>query len=822
MFGGKNSINWKWEIDNNTFDLVNVSQFKNTHFSTILAFFLAIIQILLTIALYALDCYTCVKLLAYNQWASEIQPFISIKISRWIFSGCILLSLLLLIYEWIYGIRVYKTRNISLTYTNSVARFLWSCKGYSYFCLYDQITPKNFFDYCAFFIYFTFKGCIKLLLADSPRQVINGLTIYSVVKDHREQIVSAYESLSTNGVKDTWAIVFTIMGLSFIIWLIFILKFFFALLISACVVTKINQEGYVLKQFVCVRINERVRELSSKYHKESLKQLKEENSRLGLRPTLPILPDYDHDNDDNDYSYSGRPTGIQRGNSVSQKFSNLRRSLRKSGVDLLPLNKHPAPPPPLPAYSSNTLQQKQSMSNLNQKAPQDAMSPIYASNYGKFDKPQPARTLAHSNSNPSIRTTNTSNSFQSSNAASSRYAGAPPKGPYQNPHFYNQSDDFASSKDNLLASHTGSSYKQQQLQQQQTGPIQPPREMPRPHPLESSYTGSTYTTPGTINNNFRAPPSQTNYATSNFTGGTLVNNNTGNNNNIYNSSAPYPTDPSQMAGGGSVADLNQHHNQYNYQPQDTIKADMSTNYTDSSNLQPQYNNHQIVTESFDNIPIGSIHTATNNSTAIPPYPSNNPNSRNFSPDSVSNASFTPMMTSQSTSGSFTTSNNTSTTAPYPTTNPLSIIPETIGASSAAASTSYTSSASQAPYPTMRNPFDPSIMSNQPNSGRNSDDGSPTMTNVTTSSQMSPQNNNVNSNNLPYSNNVGTRPLRTSLRPEMAATARLNTSGAVDQNSRLLLINNLYGGEVDHGDTGVSPILPTYKDMGLEEYLGKKR
>lgn len=181
-----------------------------------------------------------------------------------------------------------------------------------------------------------------------------------------------------------------------------------------------------------------------------------------------------------------------------------------------------------------------------------------------------------------------------------------------------------------------------------------------------------------------------------------------------------------------------------------------------------------------------------------------------------------MMTSQSTSGSFTTSNNTSTTAPYPTTNPLSIIPETIGASSAAASTSYTSSASQAPYPTMRNPFDPSIMSNQPNSGRNSDDGSPTMTNVTTSSQMSPQNNNVNSNNLPYSNNVGTRPLRTSLRPEMAATARLNTSGAVDQNSRLLLINNLYGGEVDHGDTGVSPILPTYKDMGLEEYLGKKR
>lgn len=356
---GSNSMNWKWELDNNTFDLVNVSQFKNTHFSTILALLLAIGQTGLTTLLYALDCYTCVRLLAYNSWGSEIQPYIPFSILRWIFSGCILLLIVLLIYEFIYGLKIYFTRNISLTYTNEIARGLWSIKGYLYFCLYDQITPKNFFDYCAFFIYFTLKGCIKLLFADLPRQVINGLTIYSVVKDNSNQVVTSFQQLTHDGVKETWAIVFTIMGLSFIIWLFFIIKFAIALIMCLCVVSRISSEGYNLKQFVCIRINERVRELLSKYHKESLKHLKEENSRLGLQPTLPHLPD--NINSDG-YLFNGR------------------KSLRKSGNDLLPLNKNP--PPPLPVLSNKTSQ------NSLRNPPQEAMLPIY----GAFH-PRPYRTL---------------------------------------------------------------------------------------------------------------------------------------------------------------------------------------------------------------------------------------------------------------------------------------------------------------------------------------------------------------------------------------------------------------------------------------------
>lgn len=56
-------------------------------------------------------------------------------------------------------------------------------KSYNHFCFFCQINnSKKKKDEFAFFVFFTFKGWKRLLLADAPRQVINGLTLYSFGK----------------------------------------------------------------------------------------------------------------------------------------------------------------------------------------------------------------------------------------------------------------------------------------------------------------------------------------------------------------------------------------------------------------------------------------------------------------------------------------------------------------------------------------------------------------------------------------------------------------------------------------------------------------
>jgi hypothetical protein len=52
--------------------------------------------------------------------------------------------------------------------------------SYDHFCFFDHISnsTKKMDDF-AFFVFFTFKGWKRLLLADGPRQAINAINLYS-------------------------------------------------------------------------------------------------------------------------------------------------------------------------------------------------------------------------------------------------------------------------------------------------------------------------------------------------------------------------------------------------------------------------------------------------------------------------------------------------------------------------------------------------------------------------------------------------------------------------------------------------------------------
>ncbi|KAM0746164.1 hypothetical protein T439DRAFT_273687, partial [Meredithblackwellia eburnea MCA 4105] len=190
---------WKREeVPDHKFDFVNVKEFHATNCSTRLQYLW--LYILLTFSPCSpltADIYTCVALLASNRWAGSILQSSAAKsggssgtvlevpfsIGKWVFTGCILFSFVLLLWEARKARAIIKSRDISYAFTNVMSQNWYSLRSYDHFCFFSQINnSKKKKDEFAFFIFFTFKGWKRLILADAPRQVINAITLYSFGK----------------------------------------------------------------------------------------------------------------------------------------------------------------------------------------------------------------------------------------------------------------------------------------------------------------------------------------------------------------------------------------------------------------------------------------------------------------------------------------------------------------------------------------------------------------------------------------------------------------------------------------------------------------
>ncbi|CEP64058.1 Kch1p LALA0_S10e01288g [Lachancea lanzarotensis] len=270
---------WQLSMNSKTFDALDCSLFRNFKAMTILNYaFFVLFLTGLKIALFVSDVYTCIKLLAFNTWSNNIiQPYIPFRISKWLFSGCILASVVLILWEVANGIRIYRTRNISLTYVNNFSRSAYSLSQYNKFCVYNRIAPQGAFQKVAFYTFFELKDCVRLLVTDTPRQVINGLTLWSVLVSRTHDNLGQLENISgllakiktiaqTNREE---AVLLSFMLFSFVIWAFFMTKFVTACICSIYVyyrLLKDRKRG--LKEFVCVTVSEHVNHLVEKYREK--------------------------------------------------------------------------------------------------------------------------------------------------------------------------------------------------------------------------------------------------------------------------------------------------------------------------------------------------------------------------------------------------------------------------------------------------------------------------------------------------------------------------------------------------------------------------
>ena len=125
------------------------------------------VLVIKSVLVYISDVYTGIAMLANDYWSGNILaesgnsstikvPF---TIGKWIFTGCIIFSFLLLLWESRKARMIIRSRDISYAFTNVMANKYYSLKSYDHFCFFSQIdNSKKKKDEFAFFVFFTFKG----------------------------------------------------------------------------------------------------------------------------------------------------------------------------------------------------------------------------------------------------------------------------------------------------------------------------------------------------------------------------------------------------------------------------------------------------------------------------------------------------------------------------------------------------------------------------------------------------------------------------------------------------------------------------------------
>jgi hypothetical protein len=152
------------ELADTKWDYINLNDFKTSGCGTQFAYGYLWFLLLLSVAFYAVDIFTAVNLLAFNRWSSQVRPDIPFDILKWIFSVCIILSIVNLVYEYIRASRVMKRGNVAECYLDSLA-VRWESlrlgrgQGWKRFLVFAALTKsKKGTEYIALFTYFSFQS----------------------------------------------------------------------------------------------------------------------------------------------------------------------------------------------------------------------------------------------------------------------------------------------------------------------------------------------------------------------------------------------------------------------------------------------------------------------------------------------------------------------------------------------------------------------------------------------------------------------------------------------------------------------------------------
>ncbi|KAG0372254.1 hypothetical protein BGX24_000495 [Mortierella sp. AD032] len=285
---------WKRQkVQDHKFDFIDVEDYVDNSPWRKFKYSLVFAIVIKGILIYCADLWTAVNLLVAGTWTSNLGlndgqiQFQSIKISfeiyKWVFAACIILSFILLAWDMKKATAIIQSRDISYAFTSMIAYRYYAIKSYAHFCLFQRIhNSKKQIDEVAFFCFFTFRGWKRLMFADGPRQVINGIILITLVKGRWD----------THGIK-IWEyglgtmpmITVSLMIFTLTLWVLSILLMFVAVILYIPLVIHIQGN---LKEYCCHKIDKRIDEIVRKKAKQRAQEAtKNQKNGKGGDANLP-------------------------------------------------------------------------------------------------------------------------------------------------------------------------------------------------------------------------------------------------------------------------------------------------------------------------------------------------------------------------------------------------------------------------------------------------------------------------------------------------------------------------------------------------------
>ncbi|KAG0300948.1 hypothetical protein BGZ98_008737 [Dissophora globulifera] len=297
------SNDWRRQkVEDHKFDFIDVDDYVDNSLWRKFKYSLVFAIVIKGILIYCADLWTAVNLLISGTWQTNLgvqdgqisfkDINISFEIYKWIFAACIILSFVLLAWDMKKAAAIIKSRDISYAFTSMIAYRYYAIKSYAHFCLFQRIhNSKKTIDEIAFFCFFTFRGWKRLMFADGPRQVINGIILITVLNKN---------STKTDMNFAFWNYPFPIMtrvtmGLmtfTLTLWIISVLLMLVAVALYIPLVIRIQGN---LKEFCCHKIDKRIDEIVKKKVKQhALEAAKNAKTGKGgetplQKPTLPKI-----------------------------------------------------------------------------------------------------------------------------------------------------------------------------------------------------------------------------------------------------------------------------------------------------------------------------------------------------------------------------------------------------------------------------------------------------------------------------------------------------------------------------------------------------
>ncbi|RCH92963.1 hypothetical protein CU097_008252 [Rhizopus azygosporus] len=258
-----NGPKWKREVvKDHKFDYIDIDEFYDPSCCGYLRYINMFIIILKGFLVYVADLWTAVSLIVIGNTSVNDGAAIPPEVSRWIFLGAITISFILLFWDIRKARVIIESRDISYAFTSVIANRWYSAKDYRYFCLFQKINnSRKRIDSIAFFVFFTLKGWKRLLLAEAPRQVINIVSLYTMIPNWiqiRHGLKIEKDALGTTIMQKmmTGTMAFSVI--------VFAISFVLVCIAAIIYIPLLCHIQGNLKEYCCHKVDKRIAELLKK------------------------------------------------------------------------------------------------------------------------------------------------------------------------------------------------------------------------------------------------------------------------------------------------------------------------------------------------------------------------------------------------------------------------------------------------------------------------------------------------------------------------------------------------------------------------------